>query len=591
MDIRKEQKMNCFKNCKIYNLFIPKTEKMKLKTYLFLPIFISFLAIAQEKKDYGRIYGGFETNAQRYLKFQNDEESPEYFRSNNYLLLNYEIKKWSFGFQAESYTKKALLNYYPGFKGTNIATYYAKYKSKKWEVTAGYFYEQFGSGMILRAWEDRSLGINTALRGAKIFFKPTNDVKIKAFFGQQRSGFKVADGKLFGADIEANVSNWLGFETSDLEFGISNVNRYEKIKNSIVNPDFNPMTSAFSLRSSFTHDIFYASLEANYKTKDAVLSRISNDISNDFIKDGNAVQLNMGIAKDGLGVDIALRRTENMFFTSERIPEAVGLNQSSLDYFDKVINYTPALTKQHHSNLANIYVYQAQAGVEFKSNEIMKSGETGGQIDVVYEFAKESKIGGKYGTKVALNYASWYNLPGTYRAIPAKYETNFFGVGEKYFSDLNIEVKKQFSENSRGSFLYVNQYYNKPWVQDASSDVNTHIVYSEFIYNLSKTKSIRADVEHMWADADFKNWIGSSLEYNFNDKLSIFAMDLLNYGNTKDKEEAKKHYLTFGSAYRKGTSRIALSYGKQRGGLVCVGGVCRFVPESTGISLSFNTAF
>jgi hypothetical protein len=241
--------------------------------------------------------------------------------------------------------------------------------------------------------------------------------------------------------------------------------------------------------------------------------------------------------------------------------------------------------------LANIYVYQAQAGVEFKSNEIMKSGETGGQIDVVYEFAKDTKFGGKYGTKLALNYASWYNLPGTYRAIPAQYETNFFGVGEKYFSDCNVEVKKQFTENSRASFLYVNQYYNKPWVEDASHAVNTNIFYVEWIYSMTNSKSIRLDAEHMWADADFKNWMGGSMEYNFNEKFSIYAMDLVNYGNTKDKEEREKHYLTVGGAYRKGSTRVSLGYGRQRGGLVCVGGVCRFVPESTGISLSFNTAF
>jgi predicted porin len=81
------------------------------------------------------------------------------------------------------------------------------------------------------------------------------------------------------------------------------------------------------------------------------------------------------------------------------------------------------------------------------------------------------------------------------------------------------------------------------------------------------------------------------MEYNFNEKFSVYAMDLVNYGNTKDKEEQTKHYLTAGGAYRMGSTRVALGYGRQRGGLVCVGGVCRFVPESTGISLSFNTAF
>ena len=68
---------------------------MNFKLYILLFFAFVFNSQAQEKKkDYGRIFGGFETNAQRYLEFVNDEESPEYFRSNNYLQLNYEISKY-----------------------------------------------------------------------------------------------------------------------------------------------------------------------------------------------------------------------------------------------------------------------------------------------------------------------------------------------------------------------------------------------------------------------------------------------------------------------------------------------------------------
>lgn len=566
-----------------------------MKYFLFsvLLLVITTSYSQEEKKDYGRIYGGFETNTQRYLEYENQEQDnpPTFFRSNNYLLLNYEIQKWTFGLQVESYEKKALLNYSPGFDGTNVALYFAKYKSKKIEATLGYFYEQYGSGMILRAWEDRALGINTALRGFRFAYKPTNDIKFSTFFGQQRSGFKTSNGKLYGFNIDVQLNNWLKLEESDLSIGFSNVNRYEKIDEvKTPNPDFKPTTNAYSFRLNYSKNIFYSSLEINYKSKDGVLNRINNEIIDNLTRSGSAFQWNFGIAKEGLGFDISLRRTENFQFLSERLPQPYDTERSSLDFFDKVINFTPALTKQHHSNLANIYVYQAQAGVEFKTLEIMKSGETGGQVDFIYEFAKNSTLGGKYGTKLAVNYSSWYNLPGTYRSFPEFYETNFFGVGEKYFSDFNIEVKKQMSENFRSSFLYVNQFYNKKWVEDKPVEINTHIAFAEFIYNINQIRSIKLDLEHMWADEDFRNWYGITTEFNFNDKWSVFAMDLVNYGN-KDPEEKNKHYLTIGTAYRKGTSRVSVSYGRQRGGLVCVGGVCRFVPESTGFSLSFNTAF
>lgn len=509
-------------------------------------------------------------------------------RSNNYLFLNYQIKGWTAGVQVEAYEKNALLNYNPEFEGTNVATYFINYKTNKFDITAGYFYEQFGSGMLLRAWEDRALGINTALRGGRIIYRPSDNVRLTALYGQQRTGFDVSDGKIFGFDSDFQLAQLLKLDKSDLSFGLSYVGRDEAIDLAIENPKFDEITHGISGRVNYSYNAFYSNFEYNYKSKDAVLNRISNTLDEDLIKDGNAVSLNLGYSKQGLGIDATLRRTENMTFLSERVPTVSGDN-TSLNFNDKVVNFTPALTKQHHSNLANIYVYQAQAGFDFKDPRILKVGETGGQIDVFYEFAKDSKLGGKYGTKVALNMASWYNLPGQYRLTPAEYETNFFGVGTKYFSDYNLEVKKQLSENWRTGFYYINQYYNKPWVEDGSSDVRTNIVTAEAVYNFESNKSIRFEAEHLWADADFKNWAGGTVELNLNDKYSFYVWDIINYGN--DDSSKQKHYYNFGGAYRINSTRIAMNYGRQRGGLVCVGGVCRFVPESTGFSLSINTAF
>jgi hypothetical protein len=218
----------------------------------------------------------------------------------------------------------------------------------------------------------------------------------------------------------------------------------------------------------------------------------------------------------------------------------------------------------------------------------MKAGETGGQIDIFYDFAKETPLGGRYGTKVAVNLSSWYNLPGSYRLTPADYDTEFFGLGNKYFSDYNIEIRKRLSESWHTAFYYMNQYYNKQWLEGGDI-VNANIVTAEATYNFTETRSLRVEAEHMWADADKKNWAGATAEFSFNDKLSVYVWDIYNYGN--DDADLQTHYYNVGGAYRWGATRIAANYGRQRGGLVCVGGVCRFVPESTGFALSISTAF
>ncbi len=562
---------------------------MKKVLFLLFPLAtLSIHAQETEKKDYGKVFGGFESNSQWYLndKGRNIAHPDDPVRSNNYLQLNYQYKNWTVGLQAEAYEPNALLNYNPGFDKTDIALYFVTYKSKKVEFTAGYFYEQFGSGIILRAWEDRALGINTALRGARFIYRPVDDVRLTALFGQQRSGFNVSDGKIYGFDADLNLSKWLGFEKSDLSFGTSYVGRYEKTD--IPDPQFSELTNAFSGRLNFSHDAFYVSGEFDYKQKDAVLDA-QNHINNDLVKPGNALLLNFGYSKKGLGIDATLRRVESMLFLTEREPTPASDGVStSLNYNDKVLSFIPALTKQHHSNLANIYVYQSQNRVDFIDPTIMKSGETGGQIDVFYDFAKGTPFGGKYGTNVAVNLSEWHNLPGSYRFVPAYYDTDFFGVGKKYFSDYNIEIKKQLSDNWHTGFEYIRQYYDKRWLE-GGDEIHTNIVNAEATYNFTSSRSIRFEGEHMWADADKKNWAGATVEFNLNDKYSFYVWDMYNYGN--DIASQQTHYYNVGGSYRKNAFRAALNYGRQRGGLVCVGGVCRFVPESTGISLSLSTAF
>jgi Family of unknown function (DUF6029) len=556
------------------------------------PVFAQENDSIPEEKDYGRVYGGFESNSQWYLNDKgtgiNQDVAPingKPLRSNNYLLVNYQYKGFTAGIQAESYAPDALLNYNPGFDGTNVGTWYAAYKTDKLEITGGYFYEQFGSGMLLRAWEDRALGINTALRGGRIIYRPTDNTKLTALYGRQRTGFNVSDGDIYGFDADFSLNKLLKFELSDLSFGASYVGRYESLP--VDNAGFDALTNAVGGRFNFIHNAFYLSGEYDYKQKDGVLD-VQNIIDYNFVKPGNAVLLNFGYSKEGLGIDATLRRTENFKFLSEREPVTYDITSSSLNYNDRVLNFTPALTKQHHSNLANIYVYQAQSKVDYTTTEIMKAGETGGQIDLFYDFAKETPIGGKYGTKVAANLSSWYNLAGTYRLSPAYYDTKFFGVGEKYFSDYNIEVKKQFSENWHTALYYIRQFYNKAWIEGGDK-VNTNIVTGEATYNFAPNRSIRLEGEHMWADADKKNWAGGTLELNIDDKYSFYVWDIYNYGN--DDVNKRTHYYNVGGAYRIGATRIAANYGRQRGGLVCVGGVCRYVPESTGISLQISTAF
>ena len=63
------------------------------------------------------------------------------------------------------------------------------------------------------------------------------------------------------------------------------------------------------------------------------------------------------------------------------------------------------------------------------------------------------------------------------------------------------------------------------------------------------------------------------------------------FDKLNDDEKKRFHYYNATVVYIKSATRIALGYGRQRAGIFCVGGVCRYVPASNGIMLSVTTGF
>lgn len=573
-------------------------------TFLFSAL-CAFAQNADSTKTKLKVYGSFERNGQWYTNDKNRGINHDTvpLRANNYFNVNFNYKKFTFGTQVESYMNEALLNFNPKYKGTNFATYYANYKSKKLDITLGHYYVQFGSGLALRTWEDRSLGINNALRGAKVVYSPIDEISFTALYGKARTGFDVANGDVFGFNTDVNVSQLLNFDAFDFKYGFSAVSRYEKLPVSVQN--FSAFTNLFSNRFELGYKNYYVNTEYVFKSRDAIIKQ--NVLDTNFAKEGSALLVNFGYSKKGIGFDANLRRVENMQLLAQRnLDNYPTLSSTSLNYNDKILNFVPSLTKQHHSNLANIYVYQAQFQVVMdESTKINKFGEIGGQFDFFYDFKKGTVLGGKYGTKINLNVSSWFNLKAKYRYTNnageniQNYQAELFNANEKYFSDYNIEITKKVSKNFKTAFTYINQYYNNKQIQGIFNEyiINSHTLFSESTYQLSDKKSITFGLEHMWADNDRKNWAAGSVEYNHNENWSIFAMDMYNYGfdhktlTISETDLFDIHFYNFGAAYKKGSTRVALNYGRQRGGLVCAGGVCRFVPPSTGLGLQITTSF
>jgi hypothetical protein len=81
----------------------------------------------------------------------------------------------------------------------------------------------------------------------------------------------------------------------------------------------------------------------------------------------------------------------------------------------------------------------------------------------------------------------------------------------------------------------------------------------------------------------------SLVEVGMGENWLISGQDMYNYGN--DNADERFHYYNVSVVYVKSATRIALGYGRQRAGIFCVGGVCRYVPASNGLMLSVTSSF
>lgn len=136
------------------------------------------------------VNGNFQIDAAYYQKDTaiNADPGKEVFRYNAFGNINYSLGDFTAGFRYESYNPP-LIGYLPGYKGSGIPYRFARYKHKDIDVTVGNFYEQFGSGLTLRSYEDRGLLYDNAMDGVRVIFSPKNGITLKGLVGKQRTIF------------------------------------------------------------------------------------------------------------------------------------------------------------------------------------------------------------------------------------------------------------------------------------------------------------------------------------------------------------------------------------------------------------------
>lgn len=487
---------------------------------------------------------------------------------------------FSAGLRFEMY-QNPMLGFNPDYEGQGIANYFVSYNSQKLTVTAGHFYEQFGSGLILRTYEDRYLGLDNALLGINLQLRPVDGVIIKALAGKQRVCWDLGAGLVRGIDGEVNLNTLISaMQESPLSvtLGAGFVSKYEDDESipSSLNPEYRLNLPLNVGAAAVRMDLGYKnwSLQAEYAHKGQDPWADNNYI----YRQGEAILLNLNYSRRGFSAGLQAKRIDNMGFKSER-----SRRQEML-----YINYLPAITKNHTYAFLTMYPYSTQV-----------NGEQGIQGDVMYKFKKGTILGGKYGTDIHLNTSVVYGLDTTIiggRGTEGYIVNN--SLGALYYTDASFEVAKKLSKSVKLNATYAYQIFNPTMEGHPGANlIHNHVIIGDLSWKLNKTHSLRFEAEWMGSDSYYDasddhhddrragDWIMGLVEWNIGTHWFVSASDQYAYN------DGIGNYYNLSVGYTHGATRLQLGYGKQREGLLCIGGVCRQVPASNGFTVSLTTTF
>ena len=524
---------------------------------------------AQEPSDRLRLSGSIQSDI--LLPEKDDktgaETSDGRFLTNTYLDLKATSRYVEAGARLE-YLKHPLPGYENDFKGWGIPYAYLKGRYKNAELTLGSFYEQFGSGFILRSYEERSLGVDNSLQGVRLSYRPWSGVAIKALTGRQRRYWNHNKSWMTGADVEWSIDEQCKFlrqHNTYVTLGASYVNKYEKDEVIMTDPTHRlhlPLyVNAFDVRLRVQHRAFNVLAEMAMKSQDP-----SHD--NDYIyRNGYVAMLSGSYSKRGMSLLLQAKRSTNMAFRSSR----------SMEGSSSFINHLPPFTMEHTYALAALYPYATRP-----------EGEWAYQAMAAYTFPKGSMMGGKYGTTAKVNFSHVHSVRrnDTGGSGTDGYGSPFWAWGAStYYQDIDVQLEKRLCKDTKLNLMYMNQRYNQTLLEGHGGMLRSHIFVADVKQKLAPKTTLRVEGQYLFSKDGDKDWAFGLAELSLAPHWMFTVSDLYNAGNTH------VHYYQGYVTYSGGAHRLQLGYGRTRAGFNCSGGVCRYIPATKGLTLSYNYNF
>ncbi len=569
-----------------------------------------FLVSMLQEAAYGqvsvpRISGNVQSNANFFIADPKigATGTPQYdnqkFGAESWLALNYSNWGFDVGLRFDLFNNSNLLNPTGSFTGEGIGRWYVHKEIHGFDVSAGYLYDQIGSGIIFRAYEERALMIDNALYGVKAGYQFNENWKVKAFTGRQKRQFGTYGAVIRGAAVEGfirpdstknfSMAPGLGavgrtYDRETISRIASEMQRYRR-RDSIRHNGY-----AFTLFNTLTAGNFTWFVEGAYKTRDVIFNEFQQLVLRDttFLLDGSIGSIqtdtltgilvntdgymaytSLAYASEGLGITLEAKYTKDFRFRTD--PFQIGVQGQ--------INYLPPLARQNTFRLPARFAPNTQ-----------ELGEQGYQLDVRYSWGKNATLG--------INIADIYLLDGRslYREIAPEFT---YKKGRKWQLLVGLQLLQydistyQFKDDPEDGDDIV------PWVRNGREGyVDAFTPYMEWLYRFTPRRSLRIEAQYLLTDDEFGSWSLLLAELGLAPHWLIFVSDMYKVPHAHperyDSEKVKYdglHYPSIGIVYAHRANRFALSYVKQVEGINCAGGICRYEPTFHGFRLQFSSTF
>ncbi len=469
------------------------------------------------------------------------------------------------------------IEYGTGAKG--ISRRYVEYNKDNFLVRAGNFYELFGNGLALNAFENRGLGFNTQFDGLKLNYKNNwKNVKLDATFV---GGGMVYDDYLVPGREETYSVRGGNITFSPLKL-FSLGGSYLFAKGNIPSGNVSTDINAEIFEGDFAFNYKAINFQGSYANKKTIT--VPNSLypqSKTPRGDGGYASLSVAAGRLGITADY-----KNYRFDLVTPDERSSTNPTKVLPFQN----PPTCIKEHSSTLLSRYPHTPDF-----------NDEVGFQVDAYYTPVEDLTF--NLNASLTSRHYDYVDADTTTltRYVRVDRSNAFLPSPENKYSPY-WEL-----------FLETEYYYKKHWyfkaaagrqysvlysiIDPASSDIiHTFTVPVMVKYDFAKIYSVELHAEQQWVynslRIDKKKFYNEYLSLSVSRSPSLIINGTLEFSNDEEDPSGKKLWGTGELTYKiSSANSVTVSYGSERGGLKCSSGICRYINPFNGFRLTVINNF